>query len=56
MSEARLVRKGRRALRKSRVSTEEAIEYEWAWIKCIATGICVERRYEIVHVIPGGDP
>ena len=55
MSEVGLVRKGRRALRKSRVTTEEAIKYEWAWVKCIATGRCVERRYEVVHVIPG-DP
>ena len=55
MSEARLVRKGRRTARRERVSTEEAIEYEWAWVKCIATGRCVERRYEVVHVIPG-DP
>ena len=55
MSEARLVRKGRRTARRERVSTEEAIEYEWARVKCIVTGRCIERRYEVTHVIPG-DP
>ena len=56
MSEAKLVKKGRRALRKSRVTTEEAIEYEWHRIVCIATGRCVETRYEVMHIKPGDDP